>query len=886
MAQRLIGLFLLVWLAVAAHGPALAQEQDLVFKKVAVCPFTVTSKESLGYLGEKISQEIRERLKTDGFTPVSQEDLHKELSQLTEPLDEAQAQAIGRKLGADMVIWGTLLKVGDLFSLEGQATDLVGKKRAFSLKLQGTGLHSLSGLSRQMAQELSLKILGKERVAHIVVKGNRRIEKDAILGVMQTREGEILAPAHLREDLKAIYKMGYFTDVRLDVSDTPEGRVLTVLVKEKPSIREIMVEGNRKLKKDKIIEVMNLKPFSVASEGAIKEDINKVQQAYRESGYYSAQITYDLMPAGEHEVNLVLHVNEGGKMAVKDIEFEGNKTFSAKELRKIMETKERGFFAPIAWITGAGKLNRDVLERDLEKIAAFYYNHGYIKAKIGEPKVDIKADWIYITIPVQEGPEYHVGKIDMTGDLLEDKDTLVKMLKTPKDEVYSREVLQEDLTTLADFYADHGYANADIVPLIKENNEKMIVDVTFDIHQGKKVYFERIDIGGNVKTRDKVVRRELRVYEQDLFSATNLKESIKNLRRLEYFEDVNFATTPGSAPDRMNLKITVKERPTGTFGLGAGYSTQDRLVGMVEVSQNNLFGRGQQLKLSGVIGSISHRIRASFTEPYLFDRPLALGIDAFNWEREYTEYTRVSKGGVLRLSHPLKWKYTRLFWMYRFENVSLNNLQYGASPVLVQASQIHNTSATSFVIRRDSRDSLFAATKGSDNSLSFELAGLGGDTAFVRYIAETGWYFPLKWSMVAVSHARAGGMNKLSWGAMPAYELFYLGGIDTIRGFKYAEISPRDPNTGDRIGGNRFLQFNQELRFPLYKKLGLSGTIFFDAGNVYGPNQVGPFLRTSAGVGFRWFSPMGPLRVEWGYNLSKHPWERSSAWEFTMGGSF
>ena len=873
---------------VATGGPAQAQEQELVFKKVAVFPFAVTSKESLGYLGEKISQEIRDRLKADGFSPISQEDLHKELAQLTGPVDEDQAQAIGRKLGADMVIWGNLLKVGDLLSLEGHVLDLSGRKKATTLKLQGTGLHALSGLSRQMAQELSLKILGKERVAHIVVKGNRRIEKDAILGVMQTREGETLTPAHLREDLKAIYKMGYFTDVRMDVSETPEGRVLTVLVKEKPSIREIMVEGNNKLKKDKILEVMNLKPFSVASEGAIKADINKVQQAYREKGYYEAQISYDLMPAGEHEVNLVLHVNEGGKMAVKDIEFEGNKTFSSKELRKVMETKERGFFAPIAWITGAGKMNKDVLERDLEKIAAFYYNHGYIKAKVGEPKIDIKGTWIYITIPIQEGAEYHVGKIDITGDLLEDKDKLVNLLKTPKEEVYSREVLQEDLTTLADFYADHGYANADIVPLIKENNDKMIVDVTFDIHQGKKVYFERIEIAGNVKTRDKVIRRELRVYEQDLFSASNLKESIKNLRRLEYFEDVNFATTPGSSPDHMNLKITVKERPTGTFGLGAGYSTQDRLVGMVEVSQNNLFGRGQQVKVSAIIGSISHRIRASFTEPYLFDRPLALGIDAFNWEREYTEYTRVSKGGVLRLSHPLKWKYTRLFWMYRFENVHLNDLQYYASPVLVQAASIHNTSATSFVIRRDSRDSLFAATKGSDNSLSFEMAGLGGDSAFVRYIAESGWYFPLKknWDLIGVVHGRAGGMNKLSWGQMPAYELFYLGGIDTIRGFKYAEISPRDPATNDRIGGTHFLQFNQEIRFPLYKKLGLSGTVFFDAGNVYGPNYVGPFLRTSVGAGIRWFSPMGPLRVEWGYNLSKKDYERSSAWEFTMGGSF
>ncbi len=885
MAQRLLGLVLLVVLVGVGAGSALGQQQELVFKKIAVLPFTVASKEPLAYLGEKVSQEIRERLKTEGFGLVSQEDLQRELSAVTEPLNEALAQQIGRKLGADMVVWGTLVKVGDALELQAKILDLSGRHPPAAVKLQGTGLAALGGLSQQLAQEVSFKILGKERIAHIVIKGNRRIEKDAILGVMQTREGQLLSPAHLREDLKAIYKMGYFTDVRMDISDTPEGRVLTVLVKEKPSIRQIMVEGNRKVKKDKILEVMNLKPFSVASEGAIKEDINKVQQMYREKGFYEAHVTYKLLPVAENEVDLVLNIDEGGKMAVKDINFEGNKSFKAKELRQVMETKERGFYL-ISLITGAGKLNRDTLERDLEKISAFYYNHGYIKAKVGEPRIETKGKWINITIPIQEGPEYKVGTLDVTGELLEDKDKLLKLLETRKEKIYSRETMQKDLTTLADFYADHGYANADIVPLVKEDNEKLLVNVTFDIHKGQKVYFERIEIAGNVKTRDKVIRRELRVYEQDLFSATNLKESIKNLRRLEYFEDVNFSTTPGSAPNRMNLRVTVKERPTGTFGLGAGYSTQDRLVGMVEISQNNLFGRGQQVKIQGIIGSISHRIRASFVEPYLFDRPLSLGIDAFNWERQYDEYNRVSKGGVIRLSHPLKWKFTRLFWMYRFENVDLNNLRANASEVLKQAAKIHNTSATSFVIRRDSRDSTFAPTHGSDNSVSVEMAGVGGDTAFMRYIAESGWYIPIKWNCVGVLHARAGGMNKLSWGQMPAYELYYLGGIDTIRGFKYAEISPRDPKTNDRIGGPRFLQFNQEIRFPLYKKLGLTGTVFFDAGNVYGPDYVGPFLRTSAGVGFRWFSPMGPLRVEWGYNLSKHPWERSGAWEFTMGGTF
>jgi len=869
----------------AACGPALAQEPQLVFKKVAVFPFIVTSREPLDYLGAKITQAVQDRLKADGFTLISQEDLKKELAQLKEPLNDAQAQAIARKLGADMAVWGSLLKVGDALSLEGRILDLSGRKPVISLKFQGSGLKSLGGLSGQLAQELSLRILGKERIVKIEIKGNRRIEKDAILGAMQTREGEILSPARLREDLKAIYKMGYFTDVRMDINDTPEGQVLTVLVKEKPSIRQIVVKGNKKLKTKTILEVMSLKPFSVASEGAIQEDINKVLEAYRKEGYYEAKITYDLIPAGTHEVNLVLHVNEGGKMAIKDIEFTGNKAFSAKDLRKVMETKERGFYL-VSLITGAGKLDRDTLERDLEKIASFYYNHGYIKAKVGEPKIAIKDDWIYITIPIHEGPEFHVGQINLTGELLEDKKKLLALLKTPKQKVYSRETLQEDLSVLADFYADHGYANADIVPLIKEDSQKLAVNVTFDIHKGKKIYFEHIDIAGNVRTRDKVIRRELRVYEQDMFSATKLKESIKNLRRLEYFEDVNFATTPGSAPDRMNLKITVKERPTGTFGLGAGYSTADRVVGMVEISQNNLFGRGEQVKIQGAIGSISHRLRASFVEPYLFDRPLSFGVDAFNWEREYDEYNRVSKGGIVRLSHPMKWKYTRFYWMYRFENVHLNNLVANASEVLEQASTIHNTSATSFVIRRDSRDSLFAPTHGSDNSISAELAGLGGDTAFIRYIAESGWYIPIKWDWIGVLHARVGAMNKLSWGQMPAYELYYLGGIDTIRGFKYAEISPRDPATNERIGGPRFLQLNTEVRFPLYRKLGLSGTVFVDAGNVYGPYYVGPFLRTSAGVGFRWFSPLGPLRVEWGYNLSKHPWERSSAWEFTMGGTF
>ncbi len=881
MVKRLLFPVLLV---LAWSWLALAQEQEIVFKKVAVLPFTVVSKEPLEVLGEKIRQEMQDRLKTEGFTLVPQEDLHRELSKIKEPLTDALAQEIGRKVGADVVILGQLIKVGEALALEARLLDLTGRVAAATLKVQGTGLKALPGLSRQLAQEASLKILGKERIVRIMVKGNRRIEKDAILGAMQTREGEIISPARLREDLKAVYKMGYFTDVKLDVSDTPEGRVLTLLVQEKPAVKEIIVKGNKKIKRDKLLEVTDLKPFTVVSEAGIRENINKIINLYRDKGYFEAKVTYRLEEVTKTEVNLVLQVDEGGKLAIKKIQFEGNKSVKGKELLKVMETKTKGI---LSLLTGSGKLSKDSLERDLEKVAAYYFNHGYIKAKVGEPKIDIKGKWIFITIPVEEGPQYKVGKIDFQGELLEDKAKLKGLIELPKEKVYSREVVQKDLTTLSDFYADFGYANADVTPLIKEHDQDLTVDVTFDFHKGQKVYFERIDIAGNVKTRDKVIRRELRVYEQELFSATKLKESIKNLRRLEYFEDVNFSTNPGSAPDRMNLKISVKERPTGTFGVGAGYSTQDRLVGMVEVSQNNLFGRGQQLKVQGILGAISHRFRLSFTEPYLFDRPLSSGFDAFIWERDYSEYTRKSRGGDIRLSHPLRWKYTRLYGMYRFENVHLTNLQPYASQVLVEAANIHNTSAGSMSVRRDSRDALFFPTTGSDNSINVEMAGLGGDTAFMRYILESGWYFPLRWKTVGVIHGRIGYLQKLPWGSLPAYEKFYLGGIDSIRGFKYADISPRDPRTGERIGGDKFTQINMEYRFPLIKKLGVMGTIFFDAGNVYGSNQAFfSSMRTAVGTGFRWFSPMGPLRVEWGYNLRPKSWEKHSAWEFTIGSTF
>ena len=880
MLRRPVILLLLVLLA----GAASAQAQEIMDRKVAVLPVTVVSKEPMPQVAERLRQLMEKRLQSEGYSVIDRGRVDGELAKVKKPLDEDLAQEIGRQVGAEAVLFATLVRVGDSFSLTVRLWDLTGKQPAATLTAQGTGLAAVDGMGQRVAQEAGLKLVGKERIARIEVRGNRRIERDAILGAMKVREGELFVPRKLQDDLKTIYKMGYFTDVRFEVTDRPEGRVLIVVVAEKPAIKDVTVTGSRKFKAKKIKETMDLKPFVVASETAITAAIKKVEALYRDKGYIEAKITYRLKPVAPNEAILEVTVQEGARIYIREIKFEGNRAFKGKQLQKVMETKTKGW---LSRLTGSGVLNRENLDRDLEKIAAFYYNHGYIKARVGEPKIEVRQGRVLITIPVFEGPQYRVGKVFFKGELIEDEKKLTKRLEIIKKKIYSREVMQQDLTTLQDVYADQGFANADITPMLKEDEKQRTVDITFDIRKGRKVRFERIEITGNIKTRDKVIRRELRIYEQDQFSATKLKESVRNLRRLEYFEEVNFSTSPGSAPDRMNLKITVKERPTGTFGLGAGYSTQDKIVGLVEVSQSNLFGRGQMLRVQGIIGAISRRFRLSFVEPYLFDRPLAMGMDAFNWRREYPEYTQESKGGVIRFSHPLRWKYTRLYVLYRFENVDLTNLAPNASPVLREASRIHNTSAFAWILRRDSRDALFFPTKGSDNSITMETAGLGGDTAFNRFVAESGWYFPIRWGTVFVLHGRMGYLQKLPYGALPSYEKFYLGGIDTIRGFKFADISPRDPRTGERIGGEKFVQLNVEYRFPIYKKLGLMGTVFFDAGQVYRNNE--PYFtsfRTSVGTGIRWFSPMGPLRIEWGYNLSPKPWERHSAWEFTIGSIF
>jgi outer membrane protein insertion porin family len=475
--------------------------------------------------------------------------------------------------------------------------------------------------------------------------------------------------------------------------------------------------------------------------------------------------------------------------------------------------------------------------------------------------------------------------------LIRPADELLKKTSIKKENFYNREVVRRDTLGLREIYANDGYAYADVSPIIKEDDKKHIVDITYNISKGKKVRFERINIAGNTITRDKVIRREFKVIEGDYFSGEALKKSNRNIHRLGYFEDVEVQTKKGSRDDLMVLNIKVKERPTGSFSVGAGFSSFEGMVGMLQLAQNNLFGYGQKISASTRAGGKTQQFDIRFTEPWLFDRPLSAGVDAFKLKQELVEYTKDSMGGALRFGFPLGLDdFTRGRVRYAYDDAEISDIEENAAVAIKNMAGINVTSSITLGIVRDSKDRPWNTSRGSLNSASFEYAGdfLGGDAAFNKYLGTSTWYFPLPWKTVFMAKGRLGYVKGRSGGKLPIYQKFRIGGINTVRGFDFASISPRDLTTGDRIGGEKMMAYNFEHRFPLIKEQGVVGLVFFDAGDVVTQDEDFTFseIRRSAGTGIRWYSPIGPLRLEWGKNLDPQGDESSSRWEFSVGGLF
>lgn len=871
--------FLMILLLMGLASEGLCLEKV----RVLVLPFTIHAPASQqAQLREKVPEVIKSFLRQEGAEVVTAAPSRS----ARELVGEAGGiRELGIKQGADYVIWGSLTRIGDRFSLDARMVSSFGSDPPRVFFVEGEGMENLSPTVQRLTRDFARKIFRRERVARIQIQGNRRIEADAIERRIQTRPGDVYLAKSLSEDLKRVYAMGYFDDIRIEAEDRAAGKIITFHVKEKPTVRRIRIRGNRIFNDEEIQEAINIRPGSILNVFQIRNNIQRIESMYKEKNYHNVHVSYDIRTLENNQAALEFTVDEGGKVRIQQIEFQGNRAYSDKQLKKLMKTSEKGFWS---WLTSSGELNPQDLEQDLARLTAFYRNNGYIRARVGEPRVEYRQDWIHITIKIDEGRRFKVGDVAVAGDLVLPEETLMEKVQIKDNDYYNQEVVYKDKLRLKELYSDEGYAYAEIFPRMDEKPDQGVVDIRYDIEKNQQVYFEKIIITGNTKTRDKVIRRELKVYEQELYSGKRLKKGIRNLHRLDYFEDIRVQKLKGSSPNKMILKIDVTEKPTGTFSFGGGYSSVEKAFAMASITQRNLFGRGQSLRLKGELGGTTSRYTLSFTEPWLFDIPLSAGFDLYNWELDYDTYDKDSKGGAVRFGYPIYKESTRLYLSYSYDVADIENITEDASQSVWDLEGTNVTSSVTTTVRYDTRDRLFNPTEGADHSVSVEYAGLGGDIAFTKYTGELGQYIPLVWGTVGFLHGRGGYVEEGSDGILPDYERFYLGGMNSLRGFDWREISVLDEN-GDEIGGNKFVQFNAELLIPLIKDAGLMGVVFFDTGNVFGESDDLDFnaLRESAGFGFRWYSPMGPIRIENGYILDPQEGESSGGrWEFTMGHAF
>ena len=890
---------------------------------VLVAPFQIHSEERLDYMAGAIPQMLSSRLDTQEEINTLDESIAvKIISRLKiKTLDEESARRLGEEAQADWVILGAITKIGDSVSLDARLIDISAGKPTISESLQKSSLNEIIEGVGSFARKLSYKILGKVMITGIAFQGNRLVEDQAILNAMELRLGDAFSPDDIQEEIRRIYEMGYFSDIKVESADEPAGKKITFIVKENPEITEIRITGNKKVDTADVKEQMDLKLYTILNYNTVKDTAEKIKKYYQDNGYYNALVDFRTEEVSPEQAVLIFQIVEHHPMKIKKVTFVGNEKIKSRKIRRVMETRKKTL---LSFLTKAGTFKEDGLRMDLDRIRAFYYDHGFLDIQVGEPDVTHDEKWFYIKIPLQEGEPYRINEVNIAGDIIETEEPLEKQIKVKTGERFSREKIHEDIMALTDVYGGFGYAFADIAPLTKVNADDKTVGLTYDIAKGEEVYFETINITGNTKTRDKIIRRELRVEEGGLYNNKKLQKSRERLNNLGYFEDVKINTQKGSEPDKMNLEVNVKEKPTGMISAGAGYSSVDNLVGIFQLSQQNFLGKGLDATIMAQIGG-NNRYRLAITEPYLFDRNIAAGFDIYNIDLEYEDFDSDSQGLGLNfgfLPFGKDREEYRLSFSYNFSVVDISDLalwgrynvplpdpppdplppydyyEYDADLDLIEAEEDSpfTISSITSALSRDTVDDRFYPMRGSAGSLSLEIAGLGGEK-FYKGIFDGRKYFPLFWETAFMARASAGYARGYGGDELPVFERFFLGGLDSLRGFEYRSVGPKGepgilPNgirySGDAvIGGNKMMLFNFEYLFPIIKAAKIRGLFFFDMGNAFADDESFEFdLRESMGIGVNWNSPFGPLRVVWGINLDPEDDEDSSQFEFSVGTGF
>jgi outer membrane protein insertion porin family len=760
------------------------------------------------------------------------------------------------------------------------------------------------------AQEVAQPASGepRPRLDRVVITGNQRVEEEAIRVQLRSQPGTRFNEDTVDHDVRALYHMGFFDNVEAELNQEHGLWVLTFHVTERPLIKEVKIEGNKKINREDLEAAFKVRPNTIFDPEKVRVGIEEAKKLYEQKGYLDAQISYKTTPMGENQVSLVYKVDEGKPVRITKIVLEGARAFTPGQLKAVMQTKEKWF---LSFLTGRGNLDNEVLKTDIERLTAFYYDHGYIDVKIDEPVVERTAKGLQVTIKIDEGDQYKVGTVDIGGELLPDMTQAREKLSLKPGEIFRTSEMRADINALTEIYGDQGYAFVNVTPDTEASKADKLINVTYKVSKGPEVYIDKIDITGNTKTRDKVIRRELELGEQERFSGSKLRRSQERLRRLGFFEDVNITTRRAESEDKLDLLVDVKETSTGAFSAGAGISSGESFLFNLRLSEINLFGRGQRLILNADFGQIQRNFSLDFTEPYLMDTELTAGFSLFNWQLIFDEFTRGGTGASVRALYPfsaLGWDKlgplplidTRFGLEYRIEDAEITDVALDAPASIRTEEGSSLTSSITPRLFRDTRNHPFDPTIGSTQDVSLEVAGVGGQSKFIKAEARGRWYFPLYKSPALGTFTFSTGGTfgyGLGYGGqreLPLFERYFPGGINSVRGFRVLSLGPRNTIVDsygrqihtDPVGGSQQLIFNEEIIFPIIEALGLKGVVFFDAGNAFSAAHGIDFgeMRMASGGGFRWLSPMGPLRLELGFPLNPRPDDDEQTVMFSFGG--
>lgn len=725
-----------------------------------------------------------------------------------------------------------------------------------------------------------------QKIARVDITGAVNVKEKTILSAMKLKKGAKYAPEKVKADIESLIGLGSFENV--EISFDTMTYVLSVNVFEKPFVKKIEFRGNKRFSKGKLTEEITVKEKEFLDKLSIIESEGKMLTLYKDDGYADCKIETLTSTDEKNRITINFLITEGNKILIEDVVIKGTKVFSDKKIKSLMKTKKKKVY------------KQETINNDITEIENFYKNKGYHEIAVSKPEIIFNEERTRMTILIiiSEGVRFKIGDISFSGNRAFAASELLKQMALKKGRYYNDEKFNDSLNNIRQMYSDKGYLRASVVPDYKKNKTTGVMDIAFNITEGPVFHLGYIDIAGLTYTQEKVIRREIMLKEGDVFRADVLRRSIEKIYNLGFLESVEPEIRPTDKENEVDLLLNIVEGKPGILSAGAGYSSVDQLVGTLQVQHINLLGRAQRLNLMWEFGARKQNYEISWTEPWFLGNPMSFGIDVFNTERLrdygtiYNAYKELRKGGAVRLGPRLS-DILSLLFSYSYEEIEIFNIADSARAAGLSPSKNVTSSIMGQVIR-DTRDNIFDATRGSRNSLSLQYAGglVGGDVNFVKTIGKTSWFFPTFWKFVLTANLQLGWAGAFQPSAeLPIYEKFYVGGAETVRGYRYrGEIGPTD-------GGRVMMVFNTEYKFPIVQEKNrtvLQGAFFYDVGGVWRDLsdinlQTGVEennLKAGVGFGIRFTTPVFPIRLDWGYGLNHRPNEEVSQFYFTLGQIF